>query len=84
VVDETVVEQLWQLVEADPTVAVTVDLERRTISAGELVTVFEIDDYTRWRLLEGLDDIDITLSHEAQISTYEGNRRSFTPTTLPG
>jgi 3-isopropylmalate/(R)-2-methylmalate dehydratase small subunit len=84
VVDETVVEQLWQLVEADPTVAVTVDLERRTISAGELVAVFEIDDYTRWRLLEGLDDIDITLSHEAQISTYEGNRRSFTPKTLPG
>ncbi|MGH3508584.1 MAG: 3-isopropylmalate dehydratase small subunit [Nocardioidaceae bacterium] len=82
VVDEAVVEQLWQLVEADPAARVTVDLEQQTVSAGDLNAPFEIDDYTRWRLLEGLDDIDITLSHEAQISTYEGNRSSVKPSTM--
>ena len=80
-VDEGDVERLWSIVEADPSVAVTVDLQQKTISAAGSTVEFEIDDYTRWRLLEGLDDIDITLSHEAEISTYEGLRPPFKPAT---
>ncbi len=81
-VSDDVVEQLWTMIVAAPSTEVTVDLGSRRITAGNLDVDFEIDDYTRWRLLEGLDDIDITLSHEAQISTYEGNRASFKPLTL--
>ncbi|MBA2774071.1 MAG: 3-isopropylmalate dehydratase small subunit [Nocardioidaceae bacterium] len=81
-VSDDVVEQLWTMIVAAPSTEVTVDLRSRRITAGNLDVDFDIDDYTRWRLLEGLDDIDITLSHEAQISTYEGNRASFKPLTL--
>jgi 3-isopropylmalate/(R)-2-methylmalate dehydratase small subunit len=81
-VDASVVDALWQLVEADPQTTVTVDLDKREVEAADLRVTFQIDDYTRWRLLEGLDDISLTLSHEAQISTYEGNRRTFKPVTL--
>ncbi len=82
-VEQDVVEQLWKLIEADPATVVTVDLEQRTISAGELTAPFEIDDYTRYRLLNGLDDIGITLSHESAISDYEAGRPSYKPATLP-
>jgi 3-isopropylmalate/(R)-2-methylmalate dehydratase small subunit len=82
-VDQDVVEQLWTLIEADPATPVTVDLEQRTISAGDLVAPFTIDDYTRHRLLNGLDDIGITLSHEAHIAAYESDRPSYKPATLP-
>ncbi len=81
-VSDDVVEQLWTMIVAAPSTEVTVDLGSRRITAGNLDVDFEIDDYTRWRLLEGLDDIGITLSHEAQISTYEGNRASFKPLAL--
>ncbi len=81
-VSDDVVEQLWTMIVAAPSTEVTVDLRSRRITAGNLDVDFDIDDYTRWRLLEGLDDIDITLSHEAQISTYEGNRASFKPLAL--
>ena len=81
-VDQDVVEQLWRAVEADPAHRVTVDLEAREIRAGDLVAPFEIDDYTRWRLLEGLDDIGITLSHEDEIEAYEQGRPSWKPATL--
>jgi len=81
-VDQSVVETLWDLVEADPTTQVTVDLERCEVRAGELVAPFEIDDYTRYRLLNGLDDIGITLSDEESISTFEANRPSWKPATL--
>ena len=81
-VDQDVVEQLWSMVEADPTTPVTVDLEAREVRAGDLVARFDIDDYTRWRLLEGLDDIGITLSHEDDIAAYEGSRPSWKPATL--
>ncbi len=70
------------MVEADPTTPVTVDLEAREVRAGDLVARFDIDDYTRWRLLEGLDDIGITLSHEDDIAAYEGSRPSWKPATL--
>jgi len=77
------IDRLWELVEADPATEVTVDLESREVRAADFVASFEIDDYTRWRLLEGLDDVGITLSHEAQIVAYEGNRPSWKPSTLP-
>jgi 3-isopropylmalate/(R)-2-methylmalate dehydratase small subunit len=81
-VDQDVIEQLWQLTEADPTIEVTVDLEACEVRAGDLVAPFQIDDYTRWRLLEGLDDIGITLSHEDDITAYEATRPSWKPATL--
>jgi 3-isopropylmalate/(R)-2-methylmalate dehydratase small subunit len=82
-VDPETIDRLWQLVEADPGTEVTVDLDSRQVRAGDFVAPFEIDDYTRWRLLEGLDDVGITLSHEDQIVAYEGKRPSWKPSTLP-
>lgn len=85
-VDEAVVEQIWALLEAQPGATVTVDLGSRTVRAGEgadaIEAPFTIDDYTRWRLLEGLDDIAITLSHEADIAAFEATRPSFKPATV--
>ncbi len=85
-VDEKVVQRLWDLLEAEPGTTITVDLSSRNLRAGEGVDAvedsFDIDDYTRWRLLEGLDDIGITLSREDEISTYEAGRSSFKPTTV--
>jgi 3-isopropylmalate/(R)-2-methylmalate dehydratase small subunit len=75
------VEALWAMVEADPALEVTVDLGARELRAGGLVASFPIDDFTRWRLMEGLDDIGLTLRHEADIVAYESARPSFLPTT---
>ncbi len=80
-VEQDVIAQLWALVEADPTTQVTVDLEAKTVTAGDLVAPFEIDDYTRYRLLNGLDDIGITLGNEDDIAAYEAKRPSFKPVT---
>ena len=77
-----VVEQLWKLIETEPTTEIVVDLQERSIQAGALTAPFDIDDYTRWRLLEGLDDIGITLSHDEDIATYEATRPSWKPVTL--
>jgi len=82
VVDQPVIEALWALVEADPTTEVTVDLVERQVRAGDLVAPFEVDDYVRWRLLEGLDDIGITLTHADEIAAFEAVRPSYTPTTI--
>jgi 3-isopropylmalate/(R)-2-methylmalate dehydratase small subunit len=82
-VDQDVVERLWHAIEADPATTVTVDLEHKTIAAGELTAPFEIDDYTRYRLLNGLDDVGITLSHADDIAAYEAARPAFKPATLP-
>jgi 3-isopropylmalate/(R)-2-methylmalate dehydratase small subunit len=81
-VDQSVVEELWRTSEADPSTEVTVDLEERVVRAGDLLAPFRIDDYTRWRLLEGLDDIGITLSHEDDIRAYEQRRPAWKPATL--
>ena len=81
-VDQDVVEKLWDLVESDPATEVTVDLEACTVRAGDVVAPFIIDDYTRYRLLNGLDDIGITLSEEHLISSFEGTRPSWKPVTL--
>jgi 3-isopropylmalate/(R)-2-methylmalate dehydratase small subunit len=75
------VTRLWELVEADPALEVTVDLVARELRAGDLVAAFPLDDFTRWRLMEGLDDIGLTLRHEADISAYEADRPSYLPTT---
>ena len=65
------------------TTQIVVDLEARSIQAGALTAPFQIDDYTRWRLLEGLDDIGLTLRHEADITTFEHTRPAWKPTTEP-
>jgi 3-isopropylmalate/(R)-2-methylmalate dehydratase small subunit len=82
VVDQSVIESLWALVEADPSTEVTVDLVERQVRAGDLVAPFEVDDYVRWRLLEGLDDIGITLTHADEIAAFEAARPSYKPTTI--
>ncbi len=79
IVAEDVIETLWQRSEADPKSEVTVDLRDRQITAGDLTVGFELDDYSRWRLLEGLDDIDLTLRHEAEIAGFEAARPPFLP-----
>ena len=76
------VELLWKLLENQPGTEVPVDLRERTVQAADLTVPFQIDDYTRWRLLEGLDDIGLTLRHEAEISAYEAARPSRMPTTV--
>jgi 3-isopropylmalate/(R)-2-methylmalate dehydratase small subunit len=82
VVDAADGERLLAALEASPGLAVTVDLVARTASAGDLTVSFEVDDYTRWRLMEGLDDIGLTLRHEADIDAFEAARPSWLPTTL--
>ena len=75
------VELLWKLLENEPGVEVTVDLEEKIVQARDLTVPFDIDDYTRWRLLEGLDDIGLTLRHVDAISEYEARRPARLPTT---
>ena len=77
------VEAMWAAVEADPTTAITVDLETRTVSFGSISLPFAIDDYTRWRLMEGLDDIGLTLKQTDSIDAFEEKRASHKPATLP-
>ncbi|MFC5679229.1 3-isopropylmalate dehydratase small subunit [Aeromicrobium endophyticum] len=85
-VDDKVVQRLWDHLDANPGATVSLDLVNRTVRAGEGVDAIEdsftIDDYTRWRLLEGLDDVGITLSHEEDIVTYEAARPAYKPVTL--
>ena len=76
-------ERLWQAIEAQPGVAATVDLINKTVSIGSLTVNFEIDEYTRWRLLEGLDDIGLTLRDEQAITDFEQRREAWRPKTLP-
>jgi 3-isopropylmalate/(R)-2-methylmalate dehydratase small subunit len=77
------VEQLWKLLETEPGTEVTVDLTDNTVRAKDFTAPFHIDDYTRWRLLEGLDDIALTLRHSDAIAAFEGGRPSWRPTTTP-
>jgi 3-isopropylmalate/(R)-2-methylmalate dehydratase small subunit len=81
IVSQDVVETLWEMIEVDPTTQVTVDLETRTITAGAVTATFEVDDYVRWRLLEGLDDIGLTMRHVDVIDAFEGARPAFKPVT---
>jgi 3-isopropylmalate/(R)-2-methylmalate dehydratase small subunit len=77
------VEALWAAIEANPATEITVDLQSRTVSYGSTSIAFEIDDYTRWRLMEGLDDIGLTLKHTDSIDEFESTRASYKPKTLP-
>lgn len=80
-VEQDVVEALWDAVEADPALEVTVDLASRTVSWAGRSATFDIDDYTRWRLMEGLDDVDLTLRQVADIEAFEARRPGWMPTT---
>ena len=82
-VSEADIERFWAAIEAQPGVQATVDLVARMVRVGEVQASFEIDDYTRWRLLEGLDDIGLTLRDEARITEFEATRESWRPRTLP-
>jgi 3-isopropylmalate/(R)-2-methylmalate dehydratase small subunit len=82
-ISEADVEQIWSAIDATPGIQISVDLNAKTATVGELVVPFEIDDYTRWRLLEGLDDIGLTLRDEARITEFESRRAAWRPKTLP-
>jgi 3-isopropylmalate/(R)-2-methylmalate dehydratase small subunit len=82
VLDEDVVAAIQDLVEADPSTPVTVDLVERQVTAGDITASFDLDDYTRWRLLEGLDDIGLTLRRVDDITAFESGRPSWLPTTV--
>jgi 3-isopropylmalate/(R)-2-methylmalate dehydratase small subunit len=82
ILDEKVIQRLWEDVENDPQLQVTVDLVERTVQwSGELHS-FELDDYTRWRLMEGLDDIGLTLRHADAVDAYESTRNSWLPSVV--
>jgi 3-isopropylmalate/(R)-2-methylmalate dehydratase small subunit len=76
------IERIWEIIENNPQIPVTVDLESKTVSVGDLMCEFEVDDYVRWRLLNGLDDIGLTMQHQSDIDTYESLRPTFKPTVL--
>ncbi|GAA1410640.1 3-isopropylmalate dehydratase small subunit [Glutamicibacter uratoxydans] len=77
------IELIWKELENNPGTQITVDLESRTVQCGSISAPFQIDDYTRWRLMEGLDDIGLTLQHEEDITAYESSRPAYKPKTLP-
>lgn len=77
------IELIWKELENNPGTTVTVDLESRTVQCGSISAPFQIDDYTRWRLMEGLDDIGLTLQHEEDITAFEAQRPAHKPLTLP-
>ena len=83
VITDSETEQIWQLLEANPGTEATVDLVACEVRVGDLTVKFEIDEYTRWRLLEGLDDIGLTLRDEQLITDFEARRESWRPKTLP-
>ncbi|HEX6347541.1 3-isopropylmalate dehydratase small subunit [Umezawaea sp.] len=82
-VEQSDVELLWKLLETEPGTEVTVDLVEKTVRAKDFTAAFRIDDYTRWRLLEGLDDIALTLRHADLIDEFESRRQGWLPTTDP-
>ena len=81
VLGEEVVEQLQARVESDPRLEMTVDLDHRLVRAGDMTADFDLDDYTRWRLMNGLDDIGLTLERADEIGAYEADRSRWLPTT---
>lgn len=83
IVSEEHIELLWSLIEANPGLKLTVSLEHREVTVGDVTVPFEIDDYTRWRLTEGLDDISLTLRNEQAISDFEAKRPAWMPRTIP-
>ena len=82
-VEQEDIELIWKVLETAPGTEVTVDLVNRQVICGDVIVPFQIDDYTRWRLMEGLDDIGLTLQHEADITAFEATREAWRPKTLP-
>ena len=83
VISDAETESIWQALEANPGLEAKVDLVNREVTVGDIKVKFEIDEYTRWRLLEGLDDIGLTLRDEQSITDFEARRESWRPKTLP-
>jgi 3-isopropylmalate/(R)-2-methylmalate dehydratase small subunit len=83
ILPQEAVEALWVAIESDPTTSITVHLDSRTVSYKDVTVAFELDDYTRWRLMEGLDDIGLTLKQTDSIDAFEAKRPAYKPTTLP-
>lgn len=81
--EQSDIEQIWAIIDRNPGLSMTVDLHARTATISDFKVNFVIDDYTRWRLLEGLDDIALTLNNEQRITEYEARRPSWLPRTLP-
>ncbi len=83
ILPQAAVEAIWLAIEADPTTEIKVDLDSRSVSYNGVSVAFELDDYTRWRLMEGLDDIGLTLKQTDSIDAFEAKRASYKPKTLP-
>lgn len=83
IISDADTEKLWDAIEAQPGVDATVDLVNKTVSVGDVVVSFDIDDYTRWRIMEGLDDIGLTLREESAIAEFEAKRDAWRPKTIP-
>jgi 3-isopropylmalate/(R)-2-methylmalate dehydratase small subunit len=83
IISDADTEKLWAAIEAQPGVDATVDLVNKTVSVGDVVVSFDIDDYTRWRIMEGLDDIGLTLREESAIAEFEAKRDTWRPKTIP-
>jgi 3-isopropylmalate/(R)-2-methylmalate dehydratase small subunit len=83
ILPQEAVEALWVAIESDPSTQIKVDLDSRTVSYGSTSIAFELDDYTRWRLMEGLDDIGLTFKNLDSIASFEKSRTSLKPATLP-
>jgi 3-isopropylmalate/(R)-2-methylmalate dehydratase small subunit len=81
-VSQDVIDKIWALIEKDANTQITVDLDKRQVKAGDLVADFQIDDYVRWRIMEGLDDIGLTLRHESKITEFEKSSPSYKPQTV--
>ena len=83
VITEDETKQIWDIIDANPGVSASVDLPNQTLSVGDLTVSFAIDAYTKWRLMEGLDDIALSVRDEGAISSYESSREAWKPLTLP-
>ena len=83
VISDADTERLWAAIEANPGIGCTIDLPNQTATVGDLTVPFEIDEYTKWRLMEGLDDIGLTLRDEQAITDFEAKREAWRPKTLP-
>jgi 3-isopropylmalate/(R)-2-methylmalate dehydratase small subunit len=83
VITEDETKQIWDIIDANPGVSASVDLPNQTLTVGALTVSFAIDAYTKWRLMEGLDDIALSLRDEGAITSYESSREAWKPLTLP-
>lgn len=83
ILPQAAIEEIWQMIESEPQISITVDLEAKNVRIGSKIHAFQIDDYTRWRLMEGLDDIGLTMKKIEEVSAFEGKRAAFKPKTLP-